>query len=260
MAATLLDYMRKVNRLMQNEDMRNYDEIAYILSDAIEANIYMASPIGGILGYSLWDGVESDLSIGETLTQSRVPEHYLEWLMRSHETLVNIPLQERQSKVERARESAVNRENVAVAPIYGGGRRRGFLIIVKHDKEISDDDLILTEYCATVLGTDMQRVYDDYRQELERKETDVQVAVNSLSYSEFWVVVHILEGLMDNEGLLIMRNIANRSKVGRATIVNAIRKLECAGVIRTKSLGRKGTYISVINEFLIVELEKRKSI
>ena len=37
-------------------------------------------------------------------------------------------------------------------------------------------------------------------------------------------------------------------------IVNAMRKFESAGLIETKSLGMKGTYIKVKNEFLLEEI------
>ena len=38
-------------------------------------------------------------------------------------------------------------------------------------------------------------------------------------------------------------------------IVNALRKLESAGVVEARSLGMKGTYIRVLNEYLMEELE-----
>ena len=42
----------------------------------------------------------------------------------------------------------------------------------------------------------------------------------------------------------------------KSVIVNALRKFESAGLIETKSLGMKGTYIRVKNEFLLDELKK----
>ena len=43
-----------------------------------------------------------------------------------------------------------------------------------------------------------------------------------------------------------------------AVIVNALRKFESAGVIESKSLGMKGTYIKVLNEHLLEEVQKLK--
>jgi transcriptional pleiotropic repressor len=39
-------------------------------------------------------------------------------------------------------------------------------------------------------------------------------------------------------------------------IVNALRKLESAGVLESRSLGMKGTYIRVLNDMLISEVRK----
>ena len=44
--------------------------------------------------------------------------------------------------------------------------------------------------------------------------------------------------------------------ITRSVIVNALRKFESAGVIESKSLGMKGTYIKVKNEYLIDEVKK----
>lgn len=90
-----------------------------------------------------------------------------------------------------------------------------------------------------------------------RSRAVVQVAVGSLSYSESEAVEHIFEELEDhNEGLLVASKIADRVGITRSVIVNALRKLESAGVIETKSLGMKGTYIKILNDRLIDEFGK----
>ncbi|MBJ3788582.1 GTP-sensing pleiotropic transcriptional regulator CodY, partial [Bacillus sp. OA1] len=45
----------------------------------------------------------------------------------------------------------------------------------------------------------------------------------------------------------------------RSVIVNALRKLESAGVIESRSLGMKGTYIKVLNDKFLHELAKLKT-
>ena len=64
--------------------------------------------------------------------------------------------------------------------------------------------------------------------------------------------------LNGKEALLVASKIADRVGITRSVIVNALRKFESAGVIETKSLGMKGTYIRVLNDNLLEELEKRK--
>ena len=57
-------------------------------------------------------------------------------------------------------------------------------------------------------------------------------------------------------GLLVASKIADRAGITRSVIVNALRKLESAGVIETRSLGMKGTYIKILNDRLISEFLK----
>jgi transcriptional pleiotropic repressor len=71
-------------------------------------------------------------------------------------------------------------------------------------------------------------------------------------------VDHILDELKDKEGLLVASKIADRVGITRSVIVNALRKLESAGVIETRSLGMKGTYIKILNDQLIQSLTKAK--
>ncbi len=50
--------------------------------------------------------------------------------------------------------------------------------------------------------------------------------------------------------------IADRVGITRSVIVNALRKFESAGVIESRSLGMKGTFIKILNDYLLEELEK----
>ena len=121
-----------------------------------------------------------------------------------------------------------------------------------------DDDLLLAEYGATVVGMEMLR---DHTQKIEieaRKKATVQIALATLSYSEVEAAINILGELNGTEGLLVASKIADRVGITRSVIVNALRKFESAGVIESKSLGMKGTYIKVLNEHLLEEVQKLK--
>ena len=85
------------------------------------------------------------------------------------------------------------------------------------------------------------------------------MAISSLSYSELEAIEHIFNELEGKEGVLVASKIADRVGITRSVIVNALRKLESAGVIESRSLGMKGTYIKVLNDKFLVELEKLKS-
>ena len=136
------------------------------------------------------------------------------------------------------------------------------MIVAKYDEEFGDDDLVLVEYGATVVGMEILRDENLKIQAIERKKTAVQIAINTLSYSEQVAAKGILKKLEENdkegklEGNLIASTVAKEMQITRSVIVNALRKFESAGVIESKSLGMKGTYIKVKNEYLIDEVKK----
>ena len=83
------------------------------------------------------------------------------------------------------------------------------------------------------------------------------MALDTLSYSEYQAVEKIFEELDGDRGLLVASKIADQLEITRSVIVNAIRKLESAGVIESNSLGMKGTHIRVLNPHLRECLDKK---
>ena len=55
-------------------------------------------------------------------------------------------------------------------------------------------------------------------------------------------IEHIFEELGGNEGLLIASKVADRVGITRSVIVNALRKLESAGVIESRSWHERYIY------------------
>jgi transcriptional pleiotropic repressor len=149
-------------------------------------------------------------------------------------------------------------EIITIVPIIGGGDRLGTLVLSRENKFFGDDDLILAEYGSTIIGMEILRERIEERETEARSKAIVSVAVNSLSFSEMEAVEQIFEELEGKEGLLVASKIADRAGITRSVIVNALRKLESAGVIETRSLGMKGTYIRILNSQLLYELASRK--
>ena len=90
----------------------------------------------------------------------------------------------------------------------------------------------------------------------ERQVSMVRMAIGTLSYSEVEAVQQIFAELEGDEGLLVASKIADRSGITRSVIVNALRKLESAGVIESRSLGMKGTRIKILNSKFKDELKR----
>lgn len=256
--ATMLERTRKINRLLQKSETVAYDEVANVLSVVIAANVYIVSKDGKILGSALIDNFECDLMRDRVLQQGFFPERYVEWLLKISETSPNLRLESGKCTFSDGTLCLFNDKFTTIVPIHGVGERIGTLIVAKFQQEFNDDDLVLAEYGSTVVGLEILRDRSEKMEEEARKKATVQVALGTLSYSELEAVMHILSELEGNEGLLVASKIADRVGITRSVIVNALRKFESAGVIESKSLGMKGTYIKVLNERLLDELKKLK--
>src|SRR5690606_23254423 len=97
-----------------------------------------------------------------------------------------------------------------IVPINGGGERLGTLILSRLEEEFNNDDLILAEYGATVVGMEILREKAEEIEEEARSKAVVQMAISSLSYSELEAIEHIFEELGGKEGLLVASKVADR--------------------------------------------------
>ena len=255
---TLLEKTRVINKLIQRSAGHpvNFEEMAKVLSETIISNCYIVGRRGKILGYSFMEHFACDTMEEIVVHSERFPESYNEGLMKITETKAN------SSQVAN---SCIFNEGVichfgnkltTIVPVMGGGERVGTLVLSKYDEEFTEGDLILAEYGATVVGMEILRVKAERAEEEARKKAAVQIALGTLSYSELEAVEHIFAELGGGDGLLVASKIADRVGITRSVIVNALRKFESAGVIESKSLGMKGTYIRILNDYLLEELDK----
>ena len=130
-------------------------------------------------------------------------------------------------------------------------------ILYTHPLNNKHNPIILAEYGTTVVGLEMLRSVSEEMEMERRKKHIVSSAISTLSFTEHKAVYHILDELEGNEGVLVASKIADRFGITRSVVVNALRKLESAGVIETRSSGMKGTYIKVTNDFIFDEITKQ---
>ncbi|WP_124727558.1 GTP-sensing pleiotropic transcriptional regulator CodY [Staphylospora marina] len=253
----LLAKARRINRLLQRTGGQavSFMEMSEVLSDVIRANIYVISRKGKILGHGIRH--EGD-ALTRLLTDRRIPDEYNRLLKSRPETSANLD-QNSEYCFDRRLGSAPVRSWTTVVPIIGGGERLGTLLLTRTAEKFTDDDLVLAEYGATVVGMEILRMKAEQAEQETRERTMVQMAIGSLSFSELEAVEHVFEELDGREGLLVASRVADRAGITRSVIVNALRKLESAGVIESRSLGMKGTYIKILNDRLLPALAKHRN-
>ena len=78
---------------------------------------------------------------------------------------------------------------------FWGGERLGTLLgRVKDD--FNENDLVLGEYAATVIGMEILREKHNEVEKEARDKAAITMAINSLSYSEKEAIEHILRNLV----------------------------------------------------------------
>jgi transcriptional pleiotropic repressor len=256
----LLSKTRKINALLQKSAGKpvNFKEMSETLSGVIESNVFVVSRRGKLLGFADNQPIEND-RMKKMLEDRQFPEEYTKNLFHIQETSSNLDVENEHSAFPVENRDLFREGLTTIVPIIGGGERLGTLILARVHDKFHDDDLILAEYGATVVGMEILREKAEEIEDEARSKAVVQMAISSLSYSELEAIEHIFEELNGKEGLLVASKIADRVGITRSVIVNALRKLESAGVIESRSLGMKGTYIKVLNDKFLFELDKLRS-
>lgn len=253
MSVQLLDKTRKINKLLHNNNSHRVEfvDICDVLSGILESNILVISKKGKVLGTGFYKGIDiiSELFINQvgTFIDAMLNERFLSVLS----TKENVNL----STLGFADENEKNFQAL-LTPIEMAGERLGTLFMYKKDKQYEIDDIILCEYGTTVVGLEMLRSLNEENEAFIRKKQIVKSAIKTLSASELEAIKHIFKELEGMEGILVASKIADKVGITRSVIVNALRKFESAGVIESKSSGMKGTYIKVVNDVVLQELEK----
>ncbi|WML35100.1 GTP-sensing pleiotropic transcriptional regulator CodY [Clostridium sp. OS1-26] len=257
--SSLLNKTRMLNKILQKTGTEPvvFDDICKLLSEVLNCNVYIISRRGKILGFNLSSGFECDTVKDKVLNEMRFPENYNNKLLNIHETLSNLTNQG-DCVFDEDKSCGIENKLTTIVPIIGNRERLGTLLIARFDEQFTDEDLVLSEYSATIIGLEILRAKHDEIEEDARKKAVVQLAIGTLSYSELEAVEHIFNELDGSEGLLVASKIADKVGITRSVIVNALRKFESAGVIESRSLGMKGTHIRILNEKLIDELKKIK--
>lgn len=248
----LLDDTRKVNAILhqKNNGKVVFNDICDAMCDVLASNVLVLSKKGKLLGI----GNGQDVPTIEPLV-NKVGEFIDDKL---NDRLTNVLSTKENVNLQTLgfSESLSGNYQAIVTPIVISGDRYGTLFIYRTsvNKMYSIDDIIICEYGATVVGLEMMRSESEESAEEKRRMHGVQAAMSVLSASESEAMIHIFDELSGCEGVLVASRVADRVGITRSVIVNALRKLESAEIIESKSSGMKGTYIKVVNPLIFEEL------
>ena len=232
MSVQLLDKTRKINKLLHNNTSKVFvfNDVCKVLSEVLESNVLVISKKGKILGVGEAFVEEGDEDWDNAKVGRFIDEALNERLLNILSTKENVILETLGFEGPQ-----LKRYHVIVTPIDIAGERLGTLFIYKNTVPYDIDDIILAEYGNAVVGLEMLRSLNEESAEEIRKLQIVKSAIGTLSASELEAVHHIFDEMEGKEGILVASKVADRVGITRSVIVNALRKLESAGVIESRS-------------------------
>ncbi len=252
MGVQLLDKTRKLNSLLHNNssDKVVFNDMCNVLGDVLISRVLILSKKGKLLGY----GISIDVEMEERLIPVRVGEFIDKNL---NDRLLDILSTKENVNLETLgfEGGFLDKYNAIVTPINISGERYGTMFAYRTGKKYNIDDIILSEYGATVAGLELIRSLNEETEEIYRNVNMVTSAIGTLSVSEREAMCKVMERIRNEKtDLIVASRISEETGITRSIIVNALRKLESAGVIKCKGAGMKGTRIKVLNTAIYSQL------
>jgi len=141
-------------------------------------------------------------------------------------------------------------------PILTGETVLAYLILNRETIPFNDADKNMANIAVSIFTVLLRQYEQDTQSKRKQRQEAVRDAINALSFSELEAVIHIIQSINGLEGRLIAGHVADGLGFTRSVVVNALKKLEGAGIIESRSLGVKGTYIRIKDPVLVEELGK----
>ena len=256
----LLEKTRRVGRALQAKhegEPLDYFNLARLLSEFSTANVYIVDKSGRLLGYN-WVPAYTSKALSESFRAGVMPAEFVRRMNKYRDTeIVDADATLFDDEYEGERPD----KHLIYVPIIGASAERlGTIMLVRESVAFTVDDVLLAEYLGMLAGIEILNERAKVLEETARSRLSVQMAMRALSYSELESMRHIIAELDGPEGVAVASRVADRVGVTRSVIVNALRKLESAGLIESRSLGMKGTYIKILSPLLLEYLDKKPRI
>lgn len=251
MSVELLDKTRKINRLLNDKRSSKvaFADICQVLGQLMGSHAYIISSKGKMLGtYAVdpQDSIKGFQNKRGSYIETKLNDRFLTVLS----TKENVNLE-----VLGFSSEEITGYEALITPISIAGERLGTLFLYRRGGPYSIEDIILSEYSTTVVGLEIMRAVQEESDQEEHKKKNFSSALTTLTPLEQKAVTYVIHELGGEAGTLVTSKLAAKIGITRTVIVNALRKLESAGLIKTKSSGMKGTHIEIFNDIVYTEFD-----
>lgn len=261
---SLLERVRKVNQIILHSTDQSPDInfATDALAGIISGNVFLIDEDGKLLSDIAKQQPGCRRLRDYLVTEAALPDYYkIKSLLKSGKPRVNETYRLSECPLSGKEKAACIHGDIYLisVPVFSGTKKLGTILVHRYQNPFELDDLILTEIGAAITGMIMMHLESVQLEEDKWYRNMAGVAFESLSYSEVEAIEEIFKKLTENENIVVASKIADNLGITRSVIVNALRKFESAGIIESRSLGMKGTYIRLKNPCALEEIAGRSA-
>ena len=167
MPEKILDRIRRLNWVLTESTTGSlsYDQLSKILSEVINANVYLTDAAGSVLGTGYINAEDTSTEVDEKGGE-RIPEYHNDNFMKMDSTSANIT--GKQALDIMGDSYAMADKYHCIVPSFCGGDRLGTLIVTRYNRKFSEEDIALCEYRSRSGGTRDQEKSQSGRREERR--------------------------------------------------------------------------------------------
>lgn len=248
---TLIEKIRKLNSIFTQSSVTfmPLNALCQQLCNIIECNIYVFDENAYIFAYSVAEAFSCAYT--ERSLENRVlPGYYMEQFLEKENGVQAMYEPHPQCTFSHVEECQFRDRYYSLYPIYFNFRKVAGMLMIRYGENFSESDNILCEYTRAIISLEMIRQAQDNLQQQSLEIAAAQLAVNFLTFSERKAVKAVLKQLPQDDGTIFLNVVAAQSYSSQSTVTSALKKLEGAGTITTKTQGVKGKYVKITNPHL----------
>lgn len=247
----IIERIQKLNMVFRYsaENLIPLQEFCDQLSAILKSNIYLFYADRRIFCHSF--SSEFPCQHNEPSMESHLlPDKYFNFFQNTDGSIFNVYEPDPFCTCDGVSTCIYRERYFSVLHVYSAFSSGAGILMVRYGEPFKQDEEILCEYTAVIVSLELL-----YHAQSRIKQDSLQMAYSrlaakSLSSSELCAAQAVLAQIKGKTGTVLLSSVAAATFVTQSTVSSALKKLESAGVISTRSLGVKGKSITVNNEYL----------
>lgn len=256
---TMLEKIKSLNTVFRQSSTSEIpvDDLCQKLSSVLSANIYLFEPDGKIFSYATSDKFFCQYNV-DSLKANYLPAAYQTIFHQGDDTRFNVYEETPMCTCEGVEACIFQNRYYSMVPVFYNYQKKAGILLIRYGEPFDVDEEVLCEYTSAIVSLELVRAEQERIRRQSLKMARAQLAVDALSFSELVAASAALCALPKDsgEGTVMLNTVSGQTYVTHSTVSGALKKLETAGVIKTKSMGVKGKYIKVTNPYLVEEIAK----